>query len=102
MTLSIKQELLCWLIGGVVVVELFDYSSTFNVVAATYYCGLALLFVIASLFWLKFRKRLMPEPRWLRILAISILVFVSATFLIYLLGGYNVVRVTSPPLATTC
>jgi hypothetical protein len=46
MTLSSKQELLCWLIGGVAVIELFDNSHTFNVVAATYYYGFALLSVV--------------------------------------------------------
>ena len=57
MTLSSKQELLCWLIGVVAVIELFDNSHTFNVVAATYYYGFALLSIVVLLFWLRFRKR---------------------------------------------
>jgi drug/metabolite transporter (DMT)-like permease len=85
-TLSSKQELFCWLFGGIAVLELFDNSHTFNVIAATYYYGFALLLVIAFLFWLKFRKRPTPEPKWLRTLANFVLVIVSATFVLYLLG----------------
>lgn len=86
MTLSPKQELFCWLIGGMAVLELFDHSHTFNVIAETYYYGLALLFVIVFLFWLKFRKRPTRGPKWLRILANFILVIASAAFVLYLLG----------------
>jgi hypothetical protein len=53
MTLSSKQELLRWLIGGVAAVGLFLHSNTFNVIAATYYYGLALLSVVVFLFWLR-------------------------------------------------
>jgi len=86
MTLSSKQELLCWLIGCVASVGLFGRSNTFNVIAATYYYGFALVSVVIFLFWLRFRKRLSPEPRWLRILANFILVIVTATFLLYVVG----------------
>ena|ERR1017187_7399707 len=50
MTLSSKHELLCWLIGGIAAIELFVHSHTFNVIAATYYYGFALLSVVAFLF----------------------------------------------------
>ena len=86
MTLSSKQELLFWLIGVVAVIELFDNSHTFNVVAATYYYGFALLSIVLFLFWLRFRKRPEPKPKWLKILANVVLVVVSATFLLYLAG----------------
>jgi drug/metabolite transporter (DMT)-like permease len=85
-TFSPKQESLCWLIGGVAAIGLFVHSHTFNVVAATYYYGFALLSVVVFLFWVKFRKKPTPGPRWLSILANLILVIASATLLLYLLG----------------
>ena len=84
--LSTKQELFCWLIGVATVIVLFAHSHTFNVIAATYYYGFALLCVVAFLFWLRFRKRSSPGPRWLRILANFVLVIVTATFLLYVVG----------------
>jgi hypothetical protein len=87
MTLSSKQELFCWLIGGIASVGLFSYSNAFKLTAATYYHGSALLsVVVVFLFWLRFRKRPLSDPRWLRILANFVLVIVSATFLLYVLG----------------
>jgi hypothetical protein len=86
MTLSSKQELFCWLIGGLATMVLFLHSDTFNVVAATYYYGFALLSVVAFLFWLRFRKRPSTRPRWLRILSNFVLVIVAATFLLYIVG----------------
>jgi uncharacterized membrane protein HdeD (DUF308 family) len=86
MTLSSKQELSCWLIGGVVAIVLFLNSHTFNVIAATYYYGFLLLSAVVFLFWLRFRKRPFPAPRWLTILANIILVIVTATFLLYAVG----------------
>ena len=86
MTLSSKQELFCWMIGGVAVIVLFLHSNTFNVIAATYYYGFALLSVVVFLFWLRFRKRPVPKPMWLKILANVVLVVVTATFLLYVLG----------------
>jgi hypothetical protein len=85
-TLSSKHELLCWLIGGVAAIELFDYSNAFKLTAATCYYGFALLSVVAFLFWLKLRKRPSPQPMWLRILANFVLVIVTATFLLYIVG----------------
>jgi hypothetical protein len=85
-TLSSKQELFCWLIGGVAVIVLFLHSNTFNVIAATYYYGFALLSMVVFLFWLRFRKRPEPVPRWLKILANIVLIVVSATFLLYVAG----------------
>jgi drug/metabolite transporter (DMT)-like permease len=84
--LSSKQELFCWLIGGVATIVLFLHSDTFNVIAATYYYGFALLSMVAFLFWLRFRKRPSPQPRWLRILANFVLTIVTATFLLYVVG----------------
>lgn len=86
MLFSAKQELFCWLIGGTVVIVLFLHSNTFNVIAATYYYGFALLSVVVFLFWLRFRKRPSPKPMWLRILANCVLVIVTATFLLYVVG----------------
>jgi hypothetical protein len=86
MTLSSEQELFCWLIGAVAAIELFDYAGAFKLTAATYYYGFALLSVVVFLFWLSFRKRPSPEPKWLRILANSVLVIVTATFLLYVVG----------------
>jgi hypothetical protein len=86
MMLSSKQELFCWLIGGVAAIALFGYSGAFKLTAATYCYGFALLSVVAFLFWLRFRKRPSPEPRWLRILANFVLVIVTATFLLYVVG----------------
>jgi amino acid transporter len=86
MTLSSKHELLCWVIGGVAVIELFVHLHTFNVIAATYYYGFALLSVVVFLFWLRFRKTSSPEPSWLRILSNFVLVIVTATFLLYIVG----------------
>ena len=86
MILSSKQELFCWLIGGVVAIGLFGYSGVFKLTAATYYYGFALLSVVVLLFWLRFRKRPSPEPRWLRILANCVLIVVTATFLLYVAG----------------
>jgi hypothetical protein len=74
------------LIGGVAVVGLFAYSDAFKLTRITFYYGLSLLTVIVSLFWLKFRKKPLPEPRWLRILANSVLVVVTAIFLLYVVG----------------
>jgi hypothetical protein len=85
-TPSSKLELFCWLVGGVATIVLFLHSDTFNVIAATYYYGLAMLSVVAFLFWLRFRKRPSPQPRWLRILADFVLVVVTATFLLYVVG----------------
>jgi hypothetical protein len=82
MTLSPRQEL----IGGVAPIGLFLHSNTFNVIAATYYYGIALLSIVVLLFWLRFRKRSTPRPWWLRILANSVLVIVTATFLLYVAG----------------
>ena len=86
MTLSSKQELLCWLIGCVAAVGLFDYANAFKLTAASCCYGLALLSIVVVLFWLKFRKRATPMPRWLRILANFVLVVVTATFLLYVVG----------------
>ncbi len=86
MTLSSKQELFCWLIGCVAAIELFDYSNAFKLTAATCYYGLALLSIVVFLFWLNFKKRATPRPRWLRILAGFVLVVVTATFLLYVVG----------------
>jgi hypothetical protein len=86
MTFSAKQELSCWLIGAGSAIALFVHSNTFNLVAATYYYGFALLAVIVFLFSLRLRKRASPRPRWLRILANFVLVIVSATFLLYVAG----------------
>ena len=86
MMLSSKQELFCWLIGGVTAIGLFGYSGAFKLTAATYYYGFALLSVVVFLFWLRFRKRQSPEPRWLRILANFILVVATSTFLLYVVG----------------
>ena len=85
-TLSSKQELLCWLIGGIAATELFLHSHTFNVIAATYNYGIALLSVVVFLFWLRFRKRSTTRPRWLRILANFVLVIVTVAFLLYAAG----------------
>jgi drug/metabolite transporter (DMT)-like permease len=85
-TISPKQELFCWFIGGAAVLELSEHSHTFNVIAATYYYGLALLCIIAFLFWLRFRKRPTPWPTWLKVVANSVLVIVSAALLLYVLG----------------
>jgi hypothetical protein len=85
-TLSSKQELFCWLIGCVAAIELFDYSNAFKLTAAACYYGLALLSIVVFLFWLKFRKRATPKPRWLKILANFVLVVVIATFLLYVVG----------------
>jgi drug/metabolite transporter (DMT)-like permease len=86
MMLSSKQEVFCWLIGVVAAIELFVHSHTFNVTAATYYYGFVLLCVVVFLFWLRFRRRTLPEPRWLRSLANCVLVIVIATFLLYAAG----------------
>ncbi len=86
MALSSKQELFCWLIGSVAAIGLFGYSDAFKLTAATYCYGFALLSIVVFLFWLKFRKRASPEPRWLRILANFALVVVTATFLLYVVG----------------
>ena len=86
MTHSPRLELLCWLIGGVAAIGLFDYAGAFKLTAATCYYGIALLSVVALLFWLRFRKRSMPRLWWLRILASFVLVIVTATFLLYAAG----------------
>ena len=86
MPFSPRQELLCWLIGGAAAIGLFLNSHTFNVVPATYYYGAALLGVGAFLFWIRFRRNPEPRPTWLGIVANSVLVLVSATLLLYLLG----------------
>ena len=85
-TLSSRQELLCWLIGGIAVIGLFDYADAFKLTAATCYYGIALLSIVVLLFWLRFRKRSTPRPWWLRILANFVLVIVTATFLLYAAG----------------
>ena len=86
MTLSSKQELFCNLIGCVVAIGLFGYANAFMLIAATCYYGLAMLSVVVSLFWLRFRKRAPHRPRWLRILANLALIVVTATFLFYVIG----------------
>lgn len=86
MLFSAKRELFCWLIGGVAAIELFNYANAFKLTAATCYYGLALLSVVIFLFWLRFRKRPSPKPMWLRILANCVLVIVTATFLLYVVG----------------
>ena len=86
MTLSSKQELLCWLIGGIAAIGLFNYSDAFKLTAAACYYGLALLSVVVFLFFLKFRKRSTPAPMWLKILANFFLVIVTAIFLLYVVG----------------
>jgi len=79
-------ELFCWLIGCVAAIGLFDYADAFRLTAATCYYGLALLAIVVFLFWLRFRKRAMPRPWWLRILATLGLILVTATFLLYVVG----------------
>ena len=86
MKLSPKQELLGWLIGGAAVIGLFVNSHTFNVVPATFYYGAALLGVGVFLFWIRFRRNIEPRPRWLRIVADSVLVGATLLLLLYLLG----------------
>jgi hypothetical protein len=54
--------------------------------AAACYYGLAILSIVASLFWLRFKKRVPPRPRWFRILANLALIVVTATFLFYVIG----------------
>lgn len=86
MTLSSRKELFYWLIGGVAAVELFVYSNEVKLRAASFRYGLALLSIAVFLFWLKFRKRPTPAPRWLQIVANFVLVIVTATFLFYVVG----------------
>src|ERR1039458_7249547 len=86
MPLSSKKELLSWLIGGVAAIGLFDYAEAFKLTAATCYYGFVLLSIVVFLFWLRFRKRSTPRPWWLRILANFVLVIVTATFLLYVVG----------------
>jgi len=86
MTLSSRQELLCWLFFGLLAIVLLLLSHTFYVTRITYYQGLAFGSVIAFLFWFKFRKRGIPEPKWLKITADSTLVILCLAFLLYLLG----------------
>jgi hypothetical protein len=86
-TLSPKQELLCWLVGGTAAVELFDYSGGASKLTATAcYYGFALLSVVVVFFCLKFRKRSTPEPTWLKILSSFVLIVVTAVFLLYVAG----------------
>ncbi len=86
MTFSPRQELFCWLVGALAVVGLFLHSNAFKLTLAASYHGLAMLLIVALLFWLKFRKKPAPEPKWLRILATVVLVIVTATFLLYAVG----------------
>jgi len=62
LALSPKQELFCWLTGTSLAIALFARSHTFYVTTATYCYGLALLPVIAFLFWLRFRKSRLVAP----------------------------------------
>ena len=86
MTISSKREFLCWLIGGVAEVGLFVHSDEFKLTATAAYYGLAMLSIGVVLFWLKFRRRATPRPKWLGVLANSVLVIVTATFLLYVVG----------------
>jgi len=85
-TPSPQQELFCWLTGSLVAVALLALSHTFYVTAATYGYGLALLSVVGFLFWFRFRKKPVPEPRWLRFTANAALVILSLVCLLYILG----------------
>jgi hypothetical protein len=85
-TLSPKQELFCWLTGTSLGIALLLLSHTFYVTTATYFYGLALLSVVGFLFWFKFRRKLIPDPKWLKIIANLALVFLSLMCLLYILG----------------
>ena len=84
MALSPKQELFCWLTGTSLAIALF--ARSFYVTTATYCYGLALLLVIAFLFWLRFRKNPARRPHWLRVIANSALVVLTVVSLLYGLG----------------
>ena len=86
MTLSSKQEFLCWLAGTLVAIGLFIKSHTFYVTTATYCYGVSLFVVIAFLFWFRFRKRIELRPKWLTIVANVVLLALSGLFFFYLAG----------------
>ena len=67
---SAKQELFCWLTGSYLAMEFFSRSHTASVTTETFYYGVALFGMVVFLFWLKFRQRTTPEPRWLRTTAL--------------------------------
>ena len=86
MTLSSRIEVLFSLVGCAAAIELFLYANAFELTGATFCYGLVLLSIVVFLFWLNFRKRTSPKPKWLKILTNFILVVVSAIFLFYVVG----------------
>jgi len=85
-TISPKQELACWLAGSLLAIALFLRSHTFYVTAETYCYGAAFLSVLVFLLWVRFRRRSIPSPKWLRVTANTALVILGAVFLLYILG----------------
>jgi amino acid transporter len=83
---SSKQELFCWLAGTSLAIVFFALSHTFYVTTATYCYGLALLSLVAFLFWLRFRRNPDRRPKWLMVIANSALVILTLVSLLYLLG----------------
>jgi drug/metabolite transporter (DMT)-like permease len=86
MTLSPKVELCLLVAGTLLEVELSDYSHTFYVTAVTYYWGLALLCLTGLLFWIRFRRRSVPAPMWLKVIGTACVAIVAGVFLLYLYG----------------
>jgi hypothetical protein len=86
MALSWKQELFCWLSGTVAAILLFAFSHTFYVTHRTFYYGASLVAVGGFLYWIRFRKKPSPQPKWLRYLGNVLLLVVSAALLLCALG----------------
>jgi O-antigen/teichoic acid export membrane protein len=86
LALSSKQELFCWVTCTSLAIALFVLSHTFYVTTATYCYGLALLSVVGFLFVFRFRKKPVPEPKWLSVVANSGLFILSVVCVLYVLG----------------
>ena len=86
MTLSLRKELFFWLACALSGILLFVNSHTFYVTRITYAYGLGLLFITLFVFWLRFRKRPIGQPWWMKTVANLVFAGVCILFVIYLLG----------------
>jgi hypothetical protein len=83
---SSSKQLAFWMASFILGIFLFANSHTFSVVRQTFYYGAALLTLLVLSFWVRLRKKDSVEPRWLRIVSVSVLFVLCSLFATYVVG----------------
>ena len=82
---SSTAEVCLWLAGVLVAIELLDYSAN-AVPKGTYWYGPVWFLFVGLLIWFKFRRRLFPAAKGVKVVSSTAIVLVSAMSAYYLLS----------------